>query len=198
MSQEDRDKILAGIRSKYVKVAQSPEGCFRYPVGRAGLEFLAYDPVLVRQLPEVVAASFCGVGNPFSLGAVHPGERVLDLGCGGGVDTILAALMVGPSGSVVGVDLVPEMLARAQENAALLHLENIRFETASAESLPFAANSFDVVLSNGVFNLVVDKLQALREVWRVLKPGGRLQMADQILSGELPQDPATRVASWFR
>lgn len=179
-------------------MAQSPEGCFRYPVGRAGLEFLAYDPALIRQLPEAVAASYCGVGNPFSLGALQSGDRVLDLGCGAGVDAILAALLVGPTGRVVGLDLVPEMVARARANAQLLNLQNLSFLEGRADDLPFEADSFEVVISNGVFNLVVDKLQALREVWRVLKPGGRLQVADQVLVGELPQDPATRVASWFR
>lgn len=149
-------------------------------------------------MPEPVAASYCGVGNPFSLGPLQPGDRVLDLGCGAGVDAILAALLVGPEGRVVGLDLVPEMLDRARANAQLLKLENISFQETSAESLPVPDNSFEVAIANGVLNLVVDKLQALREIYRVLKPGGRLQVADQVLVGELPPDVATRVASWFR
>ena len=136
-----------------------------------------------------MAAAYCGVGNPFTLGPIHPGDTILDIGCGAGVDSIIAALMVGPSGSVTGVDLVPEMLERAKENARLVGAANVTFLEASAEELPFPDNSFDVVISNGVFNLVVDKAKALGEVYRVLKPGGRFMLADQVLAGELPKKP---------
>ena len=119
LTPHEKQRIEEGIRGKYVKVAVSPEGQFRYPTGRAGLEALHYDPYLIRVLPESVTAAYCGVGNPFTLGPIHPGDTVLDIGCGAGVDTIIAALMAGPSGSVTGIDLVPEMLERAKENARL-------------------------------------------------------------------------------
>jgi len=198
LTPQDKQRIEAGIRGKYLKVAASPEGLFRYPTGRAGLEALDYTPDMIRDLPEPMAAAYCGVGNPFSLGPIREGEAVLDIGCGAGVDSILAAKLAGPSGTVTGIDLVPEMLARAIENARLAAAANVTFQQSSAEQLPFPDNSFDVVISNGVFNLVVDKATALGEVFRVLKPGGRFMLADQVLSGELPQATAARVENWAR
>jgi arsenite methyltransferase len=126
------------------------------------------------------------------------GETILDIGCGAGVDTILAAKLAWASGAVTGIDLVPEMLARARENARLAGLDNVTFQEASAEQLPFHDASFDVVISNGVFNLVVDKVKALEEVLRVLKPGGRFMIADQVLAGELPKETRARVENWAR
>ncbi len=196
ITQKDRTRIQAGIRGKYRKVAQSPGGLFKYPTGRAGLEGLAYDPDQIKRLPEPVAASYCGVGNPFSLGPVNPGDAVLDIGCGAGVDTLIAALMAGPPGKAVGVDVVPEMLARAEENRRLTGIENASFQQASGEKLPFGDGSFDVVISNGVINLIPDKASVLKEAWRVLKPGGRLMIADQMLADAPPRDPAVRIDKW--
>ncbi len=193
---QDKHRIEESIRQKYLRAAASPEGLFRYPTGRAGLEALGYAPELVRDLPEVVAASYCGVGNPFILGPIQEGEAILDIGCGAGVDSIIAARLVGPSGAVTGIDLVPEMLARASEHARLAGLANVTFRESSAEQLPFPDNRFDLVISNGAFNLVVDKIQALGEVFRVLKPAGRFMLADQVLAGELPKEIKTRVESW--
>ena len=198
LTSQDRERIEEGIRGKYVKVAVSPEGLFRYPTGRAGLEALHYDPQLIQALPEPVAAAYCGVGNPFTLGLIHPGDTILDIGCGAGVDTIIAALMVGPSGSVTGIDLVPEMLERAEENARLVGALNVEFMEGSAEEIPFFDCTFDVVVSNGMFNLVVDKVKALSEVYRVLKSGGRFMLADQILAGELPKETKARIENWAR
>jgi len=195
---QDQKRIEESIRGKYVKVAVSPEGLFRYPTGRAGLEALHYDPQTIKDLPESVAAAYCGVGNPFALGPVHPGEAILDIGCGAGVDSLIAARMVGPSGSVRGIDLVREMLNRAKENSKLVGAENVEFTEGSAEGLPFPDASFDAVVSNGVFNLVVDKVKALEEVMRVLKPGGRFMVADQVLAGELPKETKARVENWAR
>jgi SAM-dependent methyltransferase len=166
--------------------------------GLAGLKALYYDPELIQALPDTVAASYCGVGNPFTLGPIREGEAVLDIGCGAGVDTILAGEMVGPSGKAVGVDVVPEMLERAIENLNGTSLTNVTFREASAQDLPFADETFDVVISNGVFNLVPDKLRALAEAFRVLKPNGRLTIADQLLTGDLPDDMKPRIESWFR
>ncbi len=198
LTPQDQKRIKASIKGKYVKVALSPEGLFRYPTGRAGLETLHYDSQIIQDLPESVAAAYCGVGNPFTLGPIHQGEAVLDIGCGAGVDSLIAARMVGPSGSVRGIDLVPEMLNRAKENAGLMGAENVEFTEGSAEKLPFPDASLDVVISNGVFNLVVDKAKALGEVFRVLKPGGRFMLADQVLAGELPKETSARVENWAR
>lgn len=198
LTSQDRKRIEEGIRGKYTKVSDSPEGLFQYPTGRAGLEALNYDSELIQALPDSAVASYCGVGNPFTLGVIRKGEAVLDIGCGAGIDTIVAAMMVGPAGTVVGIDMVPEMLARARENLRMTDLKNVIFEEAYGEKLPFADGGFDVVISNGVFNLIPDKAKALSEVVRVLKPGGRLMMADQILVGELPSEIKARVANWAK
>jgi arsenite methyltransferase len=198
ITRDDLKKIEAGIREKYINVAKSPEGQFTYPTGRKGLEALHYDKRLLDQLPEAVVASYCGVGNPFSLGRINPGEKILDIGCGAGVETILAAMMTGETGRAVGVDMVPEMLEKAQANLELTQLKNVSFEKASGENLPFPENSFHVVISNGVINLIPDKEATLTEILRVLKPGGRLMVADQVTAGTLQKDIKARVASWFQ
>jgi len=198
LTAQDKQRIEESIRGKYLKVAASPEGLFRYPTGRAGLEALDYAMDMVGDLPEPVAAAYCGVGNPFTSGPIREDEAVLDIGCGAGVEAIIAAKLTGPSGTVTGIDLVPEMLTRASENARLAGVDNVTFRESSAEQLPFPDNSFDVVISNGVFNLVVDKVKALGEVLRVLKPGGRFMLADQVLAGELPKETKARVENWAR
>ncbi len=195
---EDRNRIKASIRQKYAEVSVSPEGLFRYPTGRVGLEALGYASEIIRSLPETAVSSYCGVGNPFILGQIKEGDEVLDIGCGGGVDTLAAAIIVGSTGNVVGIDMVSEMLAQAKENLRETPLHNVTLLEASAEDLPFRRNSFHVVISNGVFNLIVDKARALAEVFRALKPNGRLMIADQILTGYLPDDTKSRVESWFR
>jgi SAM-dependent methyltransferase len=198
LTTEDRNRIKASIRQKYAEVSVSPEGLFRYPTGRVGLEALGYASEIIRSLPEAAVSSYCGVGNPFILGQIKEGDEVLDIGCGGGVDTLAAAIIVGSTGNVVGIDMVSEMLARAKENLRETLFHNVTLLEASAEDLPFRRNSFHVVISNGVFNLIVDKARALAEVFRALKPNGRLMIADQILTGGLPDDTKSRVESWFR
>ncbi len=198
LTTEDRGRIEESIRQKYIKVAISPEGNFQYPIGRSGLEALAYDKEKVQKLPDKAVASYCGVGNPFTLGPIQKREAVLDIGCGAGVDTLIAAGMVGPEGKVVGIDMVPEMLERAMKNLNETTLNNVTFQPASAENLPFPDEHFDVVISNGVFNLIPDKVKALSEVLRVLKRSGRLMIADQILTGQLPEDARAKIESWFR
>jgi SAM-dependent methyltransferase len=198
MTRDDLDKIETDIRRKYADVAQNPEGRFLYPTGRKGLDALGYDPAFVGPLPEAVASSYCGVGNPFALGGIHAGESVLDFGCGAGVDAILAAMMAGPTGFVVGIDIVPEMIARAKVNLKTMAIDNLCFQTTAGERLPFPNDAFDVVISNGVFNLIPDKEGVLAEIHRVLKPGGRLMLADQLAVGSVQKDIQTRLANWFQ
>jgi len=195
---QEKLRIEENIQQKYARAAVNPEGMFPYPTGRAGLEALHYDLQTIQALPEKVAAPYVGVGNPFTLGPIHPGEAILDIGCGAGVDTIIAARLTGPAGTVTGIDLTPEMLSRARENARLLGVDNVTFQESSAEQLPFPDNRFDVVISNGVLNLVVDKPRALREIHRLLKPGGRFMVADEVLVGELPKETKARVESWAK
>jgi arsenite methyltransferase len=195
-TEEDRQKIEAGIQGKYIKVAVSSEGLFQYPTGPKGLEGLSYDPEILGSLPRPALECYCGVGNPFTLGPIHEGEAILDIGCGCGVDTMVAAAMTGPTGRVVGIDVTPEMLERARQDLAQTSLKNVTFEKAGAEALPFPDGSFDVVISNGAFNLVPDKSKALEEAFRVLRPGGRLMMADQVLVSDVPKDPKTKIDTW--
>jgi len=195
---DERKRIQEGIKEKYKMVAISPEGKFSYPTRRAGLERQKYDPQVIQSLPENVLSSYCGVGNPFSLGPINKGETVLDIGCGAGVDTLVAAVMVGPEGKVTGIDLTPDMLKQARINLETTSLKNVSFEEGSAEELAFPEKMFDVVISNGVFNLIPDKRKALKEVFRVLKSSGRFLLADQILMGEMPADTESMVKNWAR
>ena len=196
ISQEDKKRIEAVIREKYTKFAASPEGLFEYPTGKTGLDALNYDKELIRLLPDSVKESYCGVGNPFSLGPVNESEAVLDIGCGAGVDTLIAAMMAGPAGKAVGIDLTDEMLQRAEANLGQTDLKNVTFKKASGEELPFEDNSFDVVTSNGAINLIPDKTATMKEIMRVLKPEGRLMIADQILTGPMEPDIKVRIDKW--
>jgi len=198
ITQKDLEQIAAGIRDKYSKVADNPEGQFKYPTGRAGLEALKYDAALIDNLPNEVTASYCGVGNPFSLGVIRKGDTVLDIGCGAGVDTIITAMMTGPEGNAVGVDIVPEMLQRAEANLRLIDLKNITFQSATGEHLPFPDDHFDAIISNGVINLIPDKDAAMREILRVLKDSGHLMIADQVMAGGTPKSLKNRLSNWFQ
>lgn len=197
VSPEDRVRIRQAVLVKYEQVARSPQGQFRYPVGRQGLAGLGYDLALTDRLPADVLDGFVGVGNPLAPGAPSPGEHVLELGCGTGVDALLAALLVGSAGFVAGLEYSPALARRAEANRSRAGLGNVAFCLGSAEALPYGDAAFDLALSNGVFNLVVDKAAALAEAFRVLRPGGRLAVSDQIRLGPPPQDHAAMVASWF-
>lgn len=178
--------IRDGIAQKYRQVAVSPEGMFRYPTGEASARHLGYRPGLFAAIPVVAREHFVGVGNPFALGPIRPGEAALDLGCGAGFDAFVAAQLVGPSGRVAGIDLSPEMLAVAEAGKVEGGFRRVEFRQAAVEAMPFPDESFDVALSNGVLNLIPDKPAALREIFRVLRPGGRLQACDIGLVGDEP------------
>jgi SAM-dependent methyltransferase len=198
LEQTDKEDITKSILEKYAKASVSMEGSFRYPTGAPALRMLGYEETILSLLPESVQAAYCGVGNPFSLGAIDPGMAVIDIGCGAGVDTLFAGLMVGPGGRTVGIDITPEMVERAKANLNQMKLPNVSFYQASAEQLDFPPEGFDVAISNGVLNLVVNKERALAEIYKVLKPGGRLMLADQVLAGDPPQSIKGMVASWYR
>jgi arsenite methyltransferase len=196
----DREKTLIHekILEKYARAALSPAGAFSYPTGLEGLRRLGYLEEWWQDFPPALVESFCGVGNPFSLGPVQPGEVVLDLGCGAGFDVAVAARLVGLGGRVVGVDISPEMVTRAWELSALLPFRNLSFQVATAESLLFPPEFFDVATTNGAFNLVIDKDKAAGEILRVLKPGGRVHLADMVLVAPLPPDRADLIDNWYQ
>jgi arsenite methyltransferase len=183
--------IREGIAAKYRKVAVSPEGLFRYPTGEESARGLGYPPELLPAIPPACGERFVGVGNPFALCPIHPGEAVLDLGCGAGFDSFVAAQLVGTAGRVAGVDMSAEMVAVAAAGLREVTFPQIEFRVAEVEALPFPDASFDIALSNGVLNLIPDKAAALREIFRVLRPGGRLQACDIGLVGDqMPPDTA--------
>lgn len=190
------DTLRCQIREKYKDVAQTPDKGFHFHNGRPLTRMLGYDEALVDSLPPGTVDSFAGTGNPFFLGELHLGETVLDIGCGAGFDSLIAARQVGPSGRVIGIDMTPEMLEKAREGARVLGLSNVSFHEGLAEDLPVESGSIDVVISNGVINLCPDKLAVMREVYRVLRPGGRFQIADIVVHKELPQEAKDDIDLW--
>jgi SAM-dependent methyltransferase len=192
----DVDVLRTAIQEEYAEVAACPMKGFHFHTGRFLADRLGYPADRVDSLPDPVVESFAGVGNPFSWGDLRPGETVVDLGCGAGFDTVLAAQMVGPEGRVIGVDMTPAMLNKARHNAEILGLSNVDLREGFLEELPVADATADVVISNGVINLCPDKATVLAEAFRVLKPGGRLQIADIIVAKAVPEGAKQDIALW--
>ncbi len=192
----DLEGLRKAIQEEYALVAQEPEHGFHFFVGRPLARLLGYDDAWLDGIPEATIASFAGTGNPFSLGALGPGERVVDVGSGGGIDSLIAAKMVGPAGYVIGVDMTPAMLDKARTSAATAGLKNVEFREGFGEALPVEDGWADVLISNGVLNLMPDKDAALREMARVLKPGGRLQIGDILVQNAVPHDAKEDIALW--
>ena len=190
------DELRASIREEYSTVANEPDRGFHFHTGRKLARILHYADEWIAALPEEAVESMAGTGNPFSLGELRTGEHVVDAGSGAGIDSLIAARMVGPAGHVIGVDMTPEMLAKARRNAARAGLTHVEFREGYLESLPVPDEWADVVISNGALNLVPNKEQALAEMYRVLKPGGRLQIADIALQRPVPEDSASDVSLW--
>jgi SAM-dependent methyltransferase len=188
--------LKSEIKKTYASVSQEPEKDFVFPTGRAWAEDLGYPPTLLARVPETAAESFAGVANPFSLGPLQAGERVLDIGCGAGMDSLVAAQMVGLEGAVTGIDMTPQMLAKARRAAEELGAGNVAYLECEAERMPFPDGSFDVVISNGVIDLIPDKDAIFSEIHRVLVPGGRIQVADVTIQHPVSEEGRRNIDLW--
>src|SRR5690606_21200808 len=195
-AQVDRERLREQIREKYTDVAETPELGFHFHTGRPLARMHGYDDALVDALPPSTVDSFAGTGNPFAMGALPEGAVVLDLGCGAGFDTLIAAQQVGPAGRVIAMDMTPSMLERTREGAEEMGLTNVEVREGYAEALPADDASIDVVISNGVINLCPDKTAVMNEINRVLKPGGRIQIADILVHLEVPQSAKDDIDLW--
>lgn len=192
----DRDELRARISDKYRDVAMNPELGFHFHTGAPLARMLGYPNEVIASLPSMTVDSFAGTGNPFLFGDLQPGEVVVDIGCGAGFDTLIAAKHVGPGGTVIAIDMTPEMREKATDGASQLSLANVDVREGFAESLPIEDNTADVVISNGVINLCPDKQAVFREIFRVLKPGGRIQVGDILVHREVPQEAKDDIDLW--
>ncbi len=190
----DREALRGAIQEEYHAVACEPEQGFHFHTGRPLAKILGYQTDWLDGLPEGSIESFAGTGNPFALGALAAGEQVVDVGCGAGIDSLIAARMVGPEGAVIGIDMTQSMLDKAQAGAR--RLENVEFRLGFGEDLPVPDGWADVVISNGVVNLMPDKHEALGEMARVLKPGGRIQIGDILVDRPVPENEKEKIELW--
>jgi arsenite methyltransferase len=182
ITEDQRDVILNAVRAMYTDVAERPEQEFHFPTGRAACEFVGYPAEVLDRLPPAALESFAGVGYPFAAGVIRAGDTVLDIGSGSGTDVLVAANLVGSSGQVIGLDMTEAMREKLSANAHALGAGNVRVLAGDAEEIPLPDRSVDVVTSNGVLNLVPDKGAAVDEISRVLRPGGRVQIADIVVA----------------
>lgn len=193
----DRGRLRAAIEDAFSDLALHPHRRFHFVSGAPLAKRLGYTRELLEGVPRHAIESFSGVGNPFLLGRPRPGEAVLDIGCGSGVDTLIAARLVGPEGRVTGVDMTAAMLERAEQCVATARNgDNVRICWGHAESLPLPDRSVDVVISNGVVSLTPNKRDTFREIARVLKPGGRLQIADVVVQWRIPPYVSQSIHLW--
>lgn len=189
-------ELRAEVQVKYREVALEPDAAHHFHTGRRLAARLGYPAEWVDPLPDPAVESFAGIANPFALRTLEPGERVVDVGAGAGLDSLVAARLVGGEGRVVGVDMTQEMLAKARANADLVGADNVEFREGLAEELPVEDGWADVVISNGVFNLCPDKRAAFREVMRVLRPGGVLQFGDIANGNPVPPGALREIDLW--
>ncbi len=192
----DVEGLRQAIQEEYALVAGEPERGFHFHTGRALARILGYDDAHLQGIPEPTIASFAGTGNPFSLGVLSPGERVVDVGSGAGIDSLIAGRMVGTEGRVIGVDMTPAMLEKARQSAGEMGAAHVEFREGLAEALPVPDEWADVVISNGVMNLFPDKVAGLGEMARVLKPGGRLQIGDILVQKAVGEGAKRNIDLW--
>lgn len=189
-------ELHARVQEKYREVASDPTAGYHFFTGRKAAAHIGYPSSEISDLPEEVVEAFAGVANPFHWGLPGTGETVVDVGSGAGLDSVIAARAVGPEGTVIGVDMTQNMLERSRHSASTMGFDNLEFREGRAEKLPIPDESVDLVISNGVINLVPDKLRAYREVNRVLKPGGRFQVADIVVDKPVPEGTKRDIDLW--
>lgn len=194
--QLDLESLRQAIQTEYELVAREPTHDFHFHTGTSLTRILHYEEALLNGIPESAIESFAGTGNPFQLGKIKPGERVVDIGAGAGIDSLIAARMTGPIGQVVGVDMTPKMVKKARRSAEEAGLHNAEFREGHGEALPVPDGWADVVISNGVLNLMPNKSVALGEMARVLKPDGRLQIADILVEKAVPDGAKADIDLW--
>lgn len=192
----DLETLRHEIRKEYAEVASNPHKGFHFYTGRKLAKMLGYEDSWLNAIPESAVESFAGTGNPFSLGEIKLGEHVIDVGSGAGFDSLIAARFVGLIGQVIGVDMTPEMLEKARISAAKAGLNNVEFRKGYAEALPVSDLWADVVISNGVINLCPDKSVVFKEIFRVLKPGGRIQIGDILVQKAVPDSAKEDIELW--
>ena len=190
------DTLRFEVSNEYAVVANDPEKGFHFHTGRRLADLLDYEDELLDQFPEKVIESFAGTGNVFTLGELKPGEYILDVGSGAGLDSLIAARMVGNEGKVIGIDMTPEMVAKARQNADQMAIHNVEFIHDYSEELPVPSEWADVIISNGAINLSPDKDTVFSEMFRVLKPGGRLQIADILVQKPVPNSAKNNLDLW--
>lgn len=198
LAEHSSEEIKAAVAERYGQVATSPGQRFNFPVGRKFAESVGYDSALLDSLPKGMWESFTGAGNPQAFVDAKPGETLLDLGCGAGLDLYLYAQKIGPTGKLFGLDLSEPMLEKARGNLAAVGVAGIEWLHAAADAIPLPDNSVDIVTANGIYNLSPDKDAVMREVARVLKPGGRTIFAEIVLQSELPHEVRREINDWFR
>jgi arsenite methyltransferase len=192
----DTKSLRKVIQDEYKQVAEQPDKGFHFHTGRPLTKIVGYKEEWLTGVSELSIESFAGTGNPFAMGDMAAGEKVVDVGSGGGIDSLIAARMVGASGKVVGIDMTPAMLEKARAAAAESGIDNVEFREAYMEELPVPDGWADVVISNGVLNLTPDKQKVLSEMFRVLRPGGRLQIGDILVSREVPEAAKKKIDLW--
>lgn len=196
VSTPSEETLRLAIKAEYGEVAANPGKGFHFHTGQKVLDVHEYDPALYQDLPVENKHSVAGTGNPFMVGDIHPGETVVDIGSGSGFDALIAASLVGAEGHVIGIDMTDEMLERARSGATAMNYDHLEFRQGYMENLPVPDNFADVVISNGVLNLTLNKEKTLKEWYRVMKPGGRLQFGDITLSRAVPESAMGSIDLW--
>ena len=192
----DTETLRNAIKGEYKEVAEHPGKGFHFHTGRRLTKIVGYQDGWLKGVSELAIESFAGTGNPFAMGELAVGERVVDVGSGGGIDSLIAARMVAPTGEVVGIDMPPAMLEKARAAATASGIDNVEFREAYMEALPVPDGWADVVISNGVLNLTPDKQKVVGEMFRVLRSGGRLQIGDILVNREVPEGAKKQIGLW--